>query len=151
MQWCCVESEGWAVIFCKVTTPVFRGSKLFSLQQRNGRYLVHRRKVISRSQTSSNPRWTPGTREPFHFWNYCEICGEYGTSSSTMTSLHLTACKCDAAPLVRLSHWIHGAGNGDGILICDACQGQGIVATKVGVEEHTSRFNPEVRSRAVHL
>ena len=144
MQWCYVESRGWALVRCSNTTSGVCGRRLFSLQQRGRRYSILRQEVILRSRTSSIPGWSSNVREHVRFWNHCELCGEYGERTCFWNSLVSTASKCDAASLVRLSRSFHRAGNGDGILICDACQGEGMVATKVCTGLKTASINVQI-------
>ncbi len=64
-------------------------------------------------------------KERLHSWNQCTVCGAYLGS-------HPSSASCSIFSLLVLYHpFLHGSGHADGILVCEACQGQGIVATKV--------------------
>ena len=72
--------------------------------------------------------------ERLHIWNQCTVCG-------TPIGSHPSSASCGALSSPPLSHpSLHGSGDGDGILVCETCQGQGIVATKVSSQWAPSTF-----------
>ena len=71
-------------------------------------------------------KWGQPYRERLHVWNHCVVCGTHCTSlaSEVFLKCSLVYSRCPGS----------ASGDGDGVVVCETCQGQGIVATKVRAE-----------------
>lgn len=101
--------------------------------QYTGRSSVPNRKAASKR----GPAWASGNaafvpkygllpKRRLHFWNHCEICGAHPGMNTQSCTMYLLALADSFEPWSR-----NASGNGDGVLVCEICQGQGIMATKV--------------------
>jgi len=72
------------------------------------------------------PKYGLLPKRRLHFWNHCEICGAHPGMNTHSCTMYRLALADSFEPLSR-----NASGNGDGVLVCEVCQGQCMVATKV--------------------